>query len=407
MKKNQVNISLIPDCRRKKNNARLPVKLRITYKGTRKYYGTGYDVSEDEWNVINSIDAKGDLRDIKIDLSVIEKDAKKCCGEIVPFSFMQFEDKFFDQKIQYENLKSAFDAYIKELKENGQFGNAASYQTACNTLHKFKSNLKFEDITKEFLQKFENWMLANDYSISTVGVYVRPLRAVINLAKDKGVYKPEYYPFGKRKYIIPTSKNTKKSLSKEQIKKVFDYNTTAETNMDRAKDFWIFSYLCNGMNMMDIAKLKWKNADSSTITFIREKTKRTIKGNPITITAIRNDHINKILLKWGSQVFERDDYIFDVIDKGDPLETARKKIQQFTKVTNKWMKKMGEDLGFEISLTTYVARHSFATILVRSGAPLAFASQSLGHSNILTTQRYFAGFELAAQIEYTKVLTDF
>ena len=57
------------------------------------------------------------------------------------------------------------------------------------------------------------------------------------------------------------------------------------------------------------------------------------------------------------------------------------------------MKRVGEELGFEIKLTSYVARHSFATILVRSGAPLALASQTLGHSNITTTQKYFAGFD--------------
>ena len=85
----------------------------------------------------------------------------------------------------------------------------------------------------------------------------------------------------------------------------------------------------------------------------------------------------------------------------------RKKIQQFIHVTNDWMKQMGQNLGFDLKLTTYVARHSFATILVRSGAPLALASQTLGHSNIATTQKYFAGFEIKAQAEYTKALTAF
>lgn len=70
------------------------------------------------------------------------------------------------------------------------------------------------------------------------------------------------------------------------------------------------------------------------------------------------------------------------------------------------MKRIGVEPGFKISLTTYVARHSFATILV-SGAPLAFASESLGHTSILTTQKYFAGFELSARMEYTKALIDF
>ena len=71
------------------------------------------------------------------------------------------------------------------------------------------------------------------------------------------------------------------------------------------------------------------------------------------------------------------------------------------------MKKIGEDLKFDLKLTTYVTRHSFATILIRSGASLALASQTLGHSNILTTQKYFAGFDLAAQAEYIKALTAF
>lgn len=71
------------------------------------------------------------------------------------------------------------------------------------------------------------------------------------------------------------------------------------------------------------------------------------------------------------------------------------------------MKRIGEELEFDLKFATYVARHSFATILVTSGAPLALASETLGHSNILTTQRYFAGFYLSAQAEYLKALTNF
>ncbi|WP_018617311.1 tyrosine-type recombinase/integrase [Segetibacter koreensis] len=70
-------------------------------------------------------------------------------------------------------------------------------------------------------------------------------------------------------------------------------------------------------------------------------------------------------------------------------------------------KKIGKALGFELALTSYVARHSFATILVRSGAPLKLASQTLGHQSITTTEKYFAGFDLAAQAQYIKALTNF
>ncbi len=407
MKQDKVNVSIVPDPRRKKNNDRLPLKLRITYKGERRYYSTGYDVTPEEWNILNSENAKMKLRDIRNNIAIIEHDARKVCDDITPFSFIRFEHEFFDQRIRYENIKSAFAAYIADLKNNRQYGTAAAYQTACNTIHRYKSALRFEDITKEFLQNFENWMLADDYSITTVGIYTRALRAILNVAKDNGIIKQEFYPFGRRKYIIPTGRNVKRSLNKDEIKQIFDYKTTEGTSMDKAKDFWIFSYLCNGINMMDIAKLKWKNVDNNTISFKREKTIRTTRGNPINITAIRNSYMNAILLKWGKEIVNKETLLFDIIDENDSYEYARKKIQQFTQVTNKWMKRMGEELGFQISLTTYVARHSFATILVRSGAPLAFASQSLGHTSILTTQKYFGGFELAAQIEYTKALTNF
>lgn len=407
MKQESVNLKVVPDTRRPKDSDRFPLKLRVTYKGNRRYYATGYDASLEEWETINSADAKGNLRKIKNKIAAIEIDSLKCAADISPFSFKQFEEQFFEQKIIFENVESAFDANIAELKANDQIGTATSYQTACNSLHKFKSNLLFEDIDKDFLQKFENWMIANGKSITTVGVYLRPLRVIMNLAKDSGVIKPQDYPFGKRKYVIPTGKNVKKALTKEQIKQVFNYEASPGTNIDKAKDFWIFSYLCNGINIMDIAKLKWKNVNTTTISFIREKTKKTTKGNPIIITAVRNVYIDRIFSKWGKKFISNDDYVFDIIAETDSVDSGRKKIQQFTKVTNKWMKKVGEELGFEIKLTSYVARHSFATILVRSGVPLAFASQCLGHTNILTTQKYFGGFDLAAQIEYTRALTNF
>jgi integrase/recombinase XerD len=99
--------------------------------------------------------------------------------------------------------------------------------------------------------------------------------------------------------------------------------------------------------------------------------------------------------------------VFEIIDNTDNAKRAREKVQLFTHVMNDWLEEIGKDLKLPIKLTTYTARHSFATMLVRGGAPLAFASQTLGHSNIITTPRYFAGFDLKAHAEYTKSLTNF
>ena len=137
MKQEKVSVKVVPDIRRMKGESRFPLKLRITSKGERKYYGTRYDASEEEWETINIAEAKGDLRKIKVEIAGIEKKAQNCIERITPFSFKQFEKEFFEQRIRYENLKSAFDAYIEQLKANEQWGTATSYQTACNALHKF------------------------------------------------------------------------------------------------------------------------------------------------------------------------------------------------------------------------------------------------------------------------------
>ncbi|RFM30087.1 tyrosine-type recombinase/integrase [Deminuibacter soli] len=138
-----------------------------------------------------------------------------------------------------------------------------------------------------------------------------------------------------------------------------------------------------------------------------EKTKRQTKANPIIITVPRNAHIDRIIQKWGTRRGTLDDYIFDVVQKGDSYELMRAKIKQFTHVTNDWTKRIGQDLKFEMKLTTYVARHSFATILVQSGAPMKLASISLGHQSLTTTEKYFAGFDLGVQAEYAKALVNF
>jgi hypothetical protein len=81
-------------------------------------------------------------------------------------------------------------------------------------------------------------------------------------------------------------------LNIDQIKEVFSYPTVAQSSLDKAKDFWIFSYLCNGINMNDIARLRWNNIHPEIIVFEREKTKRTKRDSPVKIVVLRNDHID-------------------------------------------------------------------------------------------------------------------
>lgn len=408
MKQGRVTVKVIPDSRRPKSGERFPLKLRITFKGERKYYATGYDATEEEWDLINSKEVRGKWQTVRNNLGTLEERALACARKIVPFSFAVFERDFFVQAPVYQDVEAAYKAYIAELNSNDQVGTAISYQNSVNTLLRFRPALRFEEVTKEFLNDFERWMLAKKRSISTVGMYLRTLRSIFNIAIEAGRVRPEFYPFGKRRYVIPTGRNVKKALTIDQIKKIVEYPTDPGSIPDKCRDFWILSYLCNGMNMADILRLRWSNLSPDTITFAREKTKRTKRENPVNIVVVRNARINAILDKWCQKGDDNTGgLLFDVLSDTDHPVVARKKVQLFIHMVNDNMRPLGEDLKFDLPLTTYVARHSFATILVRNGAPLALAKQTLGHASITTTEKYFAGFDLAAQEQYTRAMSNF
>lgn len=388
-------------------NGKIAMKLCIAYKKNRHYYCTGLRLTETELQQLHEPLVKGRVRNIRNSLAKLELEAKEAADTINPFSFDSFNDKLFKPTSRNHPISNLFDKKIIALRKNDQVGTASSYQVAMSSLLKFRNEISLQDITIDFLQNYEKWMLSKNKSKTTVGIYLRCLRAILNTAIEDKLISKDEYPFGKRKYKIPTGANTKKALDLASIKKIFEFVPLEGTNMPMAKDFWIFSYLCNGINMKDIAFLKWKNLTKDAIRFERQKTKNTTSGpNPI-IEASRNEEIDRIINKWSNKKVHPDNYLFDILNKRDNPEVIQKKVQQFIKTVNKWMKRIGKELDLELTLTTYVARHSFATIIVRNGVSIEFVSQSLGHSSIVTTQKYFAGFDLNAHKENTKALMDF
>ena len=262
------------------------------------------------------------------------------------------------------------------------------------------------NITVDWLKEYEKWMTKNGRSSTTTGMYLRSLRTIVNIAIEDGSLDKDEYPFGKRKYLIPSGRNTKKALKLTGIKKIVEYQP-ANVYEERSKDFWLFIYLCNGINVTDIARLKNKNVNGNKITFVRAKTLNTSKQDQSVISVPINNEIKRIIDRWGNKSNNPDDFVFNFISKEDNPEKQFNKIKYATKKINKFMKKLGESLGIEIKLTSYSARHSFATVLKRSGAPVEFISESLGHKDLKTTENYLDSFEDDVKEAYQKKLLDF
>ncbi|KAA6349218.1 hypothetical protein EZS27_003329 [termite gut metagenome] len=159
------------------------------------------------------------------------------------------------------------------------------------------------------------------------------------------------------------------ALTLQQIKSIVTYSDGRQAT-EKYRDMWFFSYLCNGINFADMLRLKYANIRNGEICFLRAKTSRTSKVKK-DIFAMLTPEMQSIIDKWGNQSRKPEDYIFGYLTgKETPLE-EKTIIQSVIKLCNKRLKKIGTALGIE-GVSTYTARHSYATVLKRSGANIAY-----------------------------------
>jgi len=300
-------------------------------------------------------------------------------------------------------LNSAFQTRIETLVEAGAIGNSITYSCALRYLEKYAgTKIAFDSITVDWLRKYEKAMLAEGKSYTTISMYIRSMRVLFNEAKSAGILKEAQYPFGKGKYEIPTGKGRKMALTLGQIGQIVSYTDGSEATA-HYRDLWFFIYLCNGINVADLINLKYSDIIDDEICFVRRKTEHTSRSIR-EIRATITPEMQAIIDRWGSG--DKSGYIFPFLSGGEsPLELKRR-TQDVTRRINKRMKMIGEALEIG-NISTYTARHSFATVLKRSGANIAYISESLGHSSMKTTESYLASFEKEERQKNAALLTQF
>lgn len=381
---NGISVSLFLDNRRENKTRNYPIKIRITYKRDRKYYSTGKSLSVLDWEKLDKT-KNTELINIKKDLQISfdkVKDAVQTLENEGRFSFDNLN--IYLGKYTGDTLNNAFKTKIETLIESGAIGNSDVYTCAYRQFEKYAGNkVSFESIGIDWLKRYEKAMLDEGKSYTTISMYIRCIRALFNDAKSIETIKEAQYPFGKGKYEVPSGKGRKLALTLQQIKQIVSYSDGSEAT-ERYRDLWFFSYLCNGINVNDLLKLKFSNIDNEEIHFYRSKTLHTSKDKK-EIEAVITPEMQQIIDKWGNPDKRLDNYIFSFLTGEETPVQQKRTIQDVTHRINKRLKKIGKDIGIS-GLSTYTARHSFATVLKRSGANIAYISESLGHSDLKTTQ---------------------
>jgi integrase/recombinase XerD len=400
-------ISIFLDTRRVKESKLYPVKLRVFSSTIKKakLYPTNFDLTiKDYTSIWETIKPRKEHQELRFKMDAVRQKANETAESIQPFTFEKFEKKLYLKSSESDNVFYQYELLINKLNKTGHIGNASNYNLSLKSIKAFikhknskePSRLSFIEITPDWLAEYEAYMVDEiERSSTTVSIYLRALRAVYNGAMSENESLKEVYPFGKGKYEFSSVKKVKKVLSKEDLKKLFECDPQTP-EQEKAKDFWFFSYACNGANIKDIALLTTKQLDKETIKFFRAKTKNTSKKDSKEVTVYLNDYSKAILNKYAGLSNGTSEYIFAThtkvsVNDNDTVKHA--KIKNFTKFINQNLKKLAEKNGISSDISTYWARHSFATNAIRSGASMEFVMEALSHGNLKTTQGYFSGFE--------------
>jgi integrase/recombinase XerD len=411
-------VSLYLDVRRSKQDNKYPVKIRVWNNQVKKakIYPSNLDLTKSDFEKAwNAQKPRKEFRTLRLKLNAIIDKSNKIVEDLFPFTFEQFEKKLRLNSGEEVNIFNQYDQTISGFKQQNQFGTASSYECSKKSIEQFLLNkngkipqrLTFYEISMSWLQDYENYMIKElGRSYTTVSMYLRTLRTLFNNSIANKEIEPDFYPFGKRKYKIPASRNVKKALSKQQLKLLFDANGK-NTDQEKAKAFWFFSYACNGMNIKDIAQLRFSDFSDSKFTFHRAKTITTAKASLRPITVYLTDFTKEIIRKYGNERLNDDDFVFAIIEENYNEEQKRRAIQNFTRFINQHMKLLCIDYGLPADISTYWARHSFSTHAVRSGASMEYIQESLGHGNLTTTMNYFAGFEDETKREFANKIMQF
>jgi integrase len=400
---NGVTLCLIRDIRYKDNKESCPLKWRVTCKRKVVYYSTGISLLPEAWNALE-VSRKPTIKEHRDSLQryydeVLKRNVKEL-AETDNFNFDILNVRLNHAIINTVN--SAFDAKIKELKDSGHIGNSTVYEFIKTALEAYAGqNIQFSTITPKWLLSYQREMERKNISYATMGMRFRTLRAIFNDAIRKDLIKQSMYPFGKGRFEIPTGSGREMALSIDDICEIAAYKCQTDTQT-MCRDLWLFSFYCNGINFGDMCRLKYDNIEQNEIYFYRKKTFNKTKDKKEIIAPILKP-MQDIIDRWGNQNADKDSFIFPFCNGCTTEEQMRHAIHNIIRLTNKQIKTVSKALKLP-DISTYSARHSYATILAKKRVPESYIAEALGHANRTVTQNYFDSYTKEERIQYNSML---
>ena len=370
-----------------------PIHLRLTKYKKVTYLGTGISWKTDQWNEKTSMINHKHPQNKKLNeqLAIFENDKTLKYKNLTPdqkkdITIEEYLELIKPKNIQFQS-KNFFDILennIKNLKQIDKHSTAKYFHDMRNSVLRFnKSNkLDIDSISIAWLESYEKHLRLRKYKDTSISVRMRAIRTIFNDSIKAKIVGLDKYPF-KEYEISKLNINTKKrAIAFEEIQLIKNLDTHAHPQLKLSRDLFIFSYYTAGMNYIDMLTLKHSDISrDNRLRYTRSKTKGifNFKLNTHALEIVEYYRENRI----------NTEYLFPILlsDKLTAKQIDYRKQKTLTQF-NKDLKEIGRICNIEFDLTSYVSRHSYASIQRDSGLATDIISKTLGHKNINQTNVY-------------------
>ena len=388
------------------NNGSYPLVFQVIHNRRKKLLYTGYRMKEEvfdesEGKIMNGVGStftatevvkmNRELRKMRNRIDTRIRQLERTREEFTVEDILT-QNAFGTGKSQFYLLRY-INAQIERKQELKKVGMAAAYKSTRSSLAKFigRPDVRMSEVDLAFVRRYEDFLYSNGASGNTVSYYLRNLRSLYNQAVTDGYHPRGEYPFAKAQ--TRPAKTVKRALSRTDMQNLADLNLENEPELEFTRDLYLFSFYAQGMAFVDIVLLKKTDICNGVLTYSRHKSKQLIR---IVVTP----QMQGVIDKYNTE----NEYLFPIIS-GEYASGYQKYRLALGRI-NRHLKKIAVVADIKVPLTTYTARHTWATLARDYGAPISVISAGLGHTSEEMTRVYLKDFDVSMLNQVNSIVTN-
>ena len=364
--------------------------LQLIHNRKIKLQRTRFRLFPVEWdshkeNVVfgnSELERQGHLESVKIGL---EAELKRLEESI---RLLEHKGEYTVEELVEIFVSNSFSGYffrfaeyiVKNLKENNRLKTASIFVTAKSSFERFREgrDVLLEKMDNALMLEYESWLKHSGVMKNTISCYMRTLRSIYNQAIKRGLG-IQKNPF--TNIFTRNDKTIKRAVDENTIIQIRNLDLASHKELALARDLFMFSFYLRGISFVDMANLRTVDLKNGYIIYTRSKTKQVLS---VKMEVCMQEIISR---------YEREtlpDYLLPIYTLQNQDSSSQLRNH------NNRLKRISEMLGLEKSLSSYVSRHSWATIALRKGISIEVISEGMGHENESTTRIYLASLGQSA-----------